>query len=235
MGFYLNLLILKPQERDFGLFDPTPKKGKKKVERKCTLWEIETILNLQRISAPVNDAGFKDKTAKERAALHFFNSFFGKLMEQVNQTGKECLAPPFAILKAKKSDTCDTLHDWQSQFVTVPGEKNWFVNPLSGWSIHSQFPSQRTMEEHNESLKKSQGHAKTSDIILAKPLVWAPCKDVTEWIAEGERVKTFVTLKEDDLDAAAYFAMWKASIKEMGKVGANALFLFENLHHPSVA
>ncbi len=232
MGFYLNMLLLKPREHDFGIFDP-PQRGKK-IEKKCTLWEVETILNLQRISCPPKEEGFKHKTAKERAALHFFNTFFGKVTEYVNFAGRDCLAPPFAIIKPAEKEFLAPFHFWKEQFVTIEGESNCFIKPISGASVYEQIPFQGSMEEHNDVLAESDGHAATADIIMAKPLVWVSCEILAEWIEEGEKVDSFVKLKEDDHEAAAYFAMWKACVVEMGNMGANCLFLFDSLHFADV-
>jgi hypothetical protein len=124
--------------------------------------------------------------------------------------------------------------EWEKRVVPARGKRNWFVYPLAGSSIYEQIPSQEAMLEHNKALKKSIGHLKTVDIIMAKPLIWAPCSLLSEWIAEGKKLKSFVTLKKDDGQALAYFTMWHSTITEMAKVGMRALFLFDPIRIPSV-
>lgn len=228
MGFYLNILLLRSKEKDFGQTD-----NPKKVVKKCVMWEIETVLNLDRISAPLNDPLFKSRTAKQRAALHFVDSFYGKLMAQVNAGGTECLAPPFATAKASSEELFPPFLVWQKKFVSAKNGKNVFIHPL-GNSVYDQIPSQDFMLEHNDSLRKSKGHGKTSDIVFAKPLVWVPCELLATWVEAGEKAATFVELKKNDKEAVAYFNMWKACVVEMGKVGSRALFLFDHIHLTNV-
>lgn len=229
MGFELNLALLRPHEEDFGRYDQASEKTKKALpNRKCTIWKAETVLRIGRVSAPVNDKGYARKSARERAALYFVESFYGGLMKYVNTAGTECLAPPFATVRVQDESFPPTLV-WERQFVAKQNDRNWFILPISGRSSWHQVPSQDVMLEHNTALQSCKGHAATTDVVMAKPFVWAPSTDVTRWIIEGESSSDFVARSGSDPEARVFFDMWKTCIAEMSKVGYHTLFLFESL------
>ncbi len=204
MGFEINLLLLTPR----------------RVE-KVTLWNVETVLNLGRISARINDPNFHNKNARGRAALYLFDLFYGGLMAHVNSSGKKCIAPKFLIP--------------EEGTIFPTKKKQQFIQPFSGRGRYGLIPSCSEMERHNDAPIKRDGHQSTGDIVFAFPLVWVPCHLLAEWILEQEKKATSAALlKPEDEEGNLCFRRWKSAITQAAKGDLKALFIFEDIEDPRV-
>ncbi len=236
MGFYVNLFLLKPNEKDLRRLKEY--EGVRASEEcKCVLWQAETVLAVGRISSPKDSKpeSFTCKSDRARAALYFLSSFFNGFMGHVNTSGRECLAPPFAIASGCHEHVIP-YYEWVKHFVTVSGENNWYIDPAFACDPGLRgVMYQSKMEEHNEKRKTCEGYSERHDVIMSFPLVWAPCEMILKWIEEGrEHANQFAHRKEDDLPALLHVEMWEACLKQAAKGGFRALFIFNPLHLPDL-
>lgn len=226
MGFNLTILIVKPSEWQPYIFH-TPRGKEHLAKASCKIWQIDTILRIGRVSAPVNDSGFHDRGARERAALYFTDGMLSQLFTSVKEAGKSCFAPAWTILPIKKERYEDTISQWQEKFRRSNKTEGEFVEPLSSGSRYSQVPSQRTMEEHNELSSKLQKHE--GDLVLDRPLVWFDVRAVISWINDTQAPKYFTKFADADPEGKAYLTMWTSCLKAMETLDRKCVFLFEDV------
>lgn len=228
MGQSINLLILHPHENDFGadrwMYQTA---GTPPVNKKCIVWNIEQILNLGYVSAPVKKDDYFEKPARTRAALHFLDCFYTGLQRKIHQEREKCFAPPFMIVKSHQNAEEVTRPKWIKDFTedVIKGEA--FIEPIGYYSIHDLIPSQRVMEDHN-----GLSDYKPRSILgqhNGYPLAWFPCGEVLDWIRAWQNESHWASYAVRDTDAMAYFNLWSSALEALRPTKAMCLFLFEDV------
>ncbi len=217
MGFNAELRILYPDHKLLG--------------QDKTLWKAQEVISfgyvtrLQKlVEYPKHHYG-----DHERAGICVVGCIMAKLVEKLGRGPIwPDFAPLFLIYEAYFED-----HAAYSLAKTT-GVLD-YIDAGSCFEFSGQDrlkPSPKLKKGHNEILGWSQDRlnayvANNYNIIVHPLIMWESCENITAWLDEAEKIKTpeWQELEKNPISLAKARA-WREYLREVGKIGARALFLF---------
>jgi hypothetical protein len=206
-------------------------------------WNIESLLHIDRVTRLEKLTVHKfSKSSKERAAICLVDEIWKHIATKADNATRSDFAPMFGIssLPGKGDGERSTVYDWEHEHVfSFKRLKNGlqYVRPIAGSYAFQQAPRQRDMEAHNEALLLSDTEfdsliKKRHMLIENTPFLWESCSVIAGWFDEmekaGENSSAWQELLKDP-KSLVYFRMWQCHLREMGKLDARAIFVFEHL------
>lgn len=233
MGYEISLHLLVPKQFQNAFPDERIDRELPKEPPTCTLWRVQALLNIGRVTSMSKRELFSKLEPEQRAAFYFVDSVWLPLCQTIQSRGRLCYAPPFAIMPTPDSPATRPLA-WQDAFSygNVPGDV--FVYPFSDGAYADRIPSQDLMETHNAALLANLRHDEDSDPVFTRPLTWFSCADVTSWIDLNEGSEYRKQLEKEDSRVVARFNLWRSALASMACTDSRCLFVFEEPNLPSV-
>lgn len=196
-------------------------------ETECVVWEdSDTGINFGHITRLEKILGERfrqfTQTSFRRAGICVLDCFFKHLSAQ---DSKERCAPEilidnmlyYTVLRQQREDA-------PTPTITLGGESylDCSLERLMGRTGNGEL-----VPEHNLALASIRAGHDVAWPVIGPPLFWASCVDLTSWLSQSEEDETegWKAILEDR-NSLAIVRGWRHMLREMGEVGARAVFRF---------
>ncbi len=208
MGFSMQLVILYPQH----------------VSAESRVWLPQETLFFGRVTR-LQKLSFAhlDFDAHSRAAICVVSCLLGKAFAKLGEAKPVGIAPTFLFYDyGEKREEFALAH---KDSIDPGYDHEGFRDPGDG------RPSFEKFHEHNRIITleaaKLEQHLATTHVILEGPFIWESCTEIASFLDEAETKKTdeWCELVKDPV-AHAIGRAWREYLREVGTVGARALYVF---------
>lgn len=219
MGFHAKILFVTAE---YVKVDKAGSNG----EIKCIVWkDAETGIDWGHITRleKVIGSRYKDvhHTPFRRAGICVVACFLDKLWIELEGNVQSRFAPEILIpMKIFEDDPAPTIKIGGRTYLDCRMDR------LKGSVGNTNF-----IPRHNSAVRDSTSilaHLNSGRwTIIDPPLFWVPCRDMANWLfeAEGNNTEVWRAIKDDTI-SLAFVLGWRHLLRELGDVGARAVFRF---------
>lgn len=216
MGFNVELLILYRRA--------VPETGH-------GIWEAHEAITFGRVTRleKITHPRFAhlQKDHHERAGICVVSVLLGRMFAKLDTTPREAFAPPFLISELPDGATfAEGLEAYQGALRGAADDLLLRPFPLEQRSIDAQ-----QIKLHNDIVSLDDDALRWSlndyHPVMDPPFLWERCSALADWLetAEVQMASEWQELMKDPISLALARA-WRAYLREVGAVGARALFIF---------
>lgn len=237
MGFEAKILVLSEEK---GKADEIGKNG----ETEYVVWSDSFLTiyfgHVTRLEKVVGER-FKHltHTSFRRAGICVVDCFLDKLFTNFDNDPFERLAPEIIVHRdlwnEKLSETFpefreDDLEESLPDDATKLIGGNIYMD-CSEYRLLGEMRNSKIIDQHNKAIRMDLGtlneYLRSHHIFMNGPLMWTSCAELATWLSEAEvnQTEAWKALVKDQLSLAIAKG-FRHQLRELGEVGARALFRF---------